>query len=309
MSRCLRLAAVTALAAVAASGCGLGAGPTSNGTAKLEITRDYGTQRIASATEDDPSASETVLRFLDRNAHITTRYGGGFVQSINGLAGAESGGRRFDWFFYVNGMWSPVGATQVRVRGGDRIWWDYRDWTAAMQVPAVVGSWPQPFAAADREGKGPIAVDCAGPRPPCEIVRAGLVAAGAKVAIRGGSQAARGPRILVGPWSAIRGDPAARQLLGGPATSGVFARFDGAGELDLLMADGGLGQRVPASTGLVAALRRGEDPPTWVVTSATPAGVARAARRLDPIDLADHYAIAAFPDAVVPLPLSPGGAA
>ena len=48
-----------------------------------------------SATETDPSASETVLRFVDRSADITTRYGGGFVQSIDGLAGSEEAGRRF----------------------------------------------------------------------------------------------------------------------------------------------------------------------------------------------------------------------
>ena len=28
-----------------------------------------------------------MIRFLDREAEITTRYGGGFVQSINGTAG------------------------------------------------------------------------------------------------------------------------------------------------------------------------------------------------------------------------------
>jgi hypothetical protein len=46
-----------------------------------------------------------------------------------------------------------------------------------------------------------------------------------------------------------------------------------------------------------------------VVTSAQPDGVERAAKHLDPVDLADHYAVAAFPRTAVPLPLSPGGAA
>ena len=76
---------------------------------------------------------------------MTTRYGGGFVQSIDGLAGSQSGGRSSDWFFYVNGIESPIGSAQFDLSGGDRIWWDYRDWTAAMRVPAVVGSWPEPF--------------------------------------------------------------------------------------------------------------------------------------------------------------------
>jgi hypothetical protein len=302
----LRLAAAAALAAVAASGCGLGPGPSSSGTARLEVTRDYGAQPIASATEDDPSESETVLRFLDRNAPITTRYGGGFVQSIKGISGAESGGTRFDWFFYVNGVESPVGATQVRVHGGDRIWWDYRDWTAAMRVPAVVGSWPQPFAAARDH---PINVACAGATAPCEIVRSRLRGAGVEARIVRGTPAAPGPRILVGPWALLRDDDDARQLAQDPSTSGVFARFDERGDLALLNVDGTVGQDAPLGTGLVAAVRTGERPPTWVVTSAEPAGVVRAAKRLDAIDLANHYAIAAFPNTVVPLPLSPRGPA
>ena len=117
------------------------------------MTRDYGAETLVDeATDDDPPESETVIRLLDREADITTRYGGGFVQSIDGLAGAERGGRRYDWFFYVNGIESPVGAADVHVHGGDRIWWDYRDWTDAMRVPAVVGSWPEPFAQASAEG-------------------------------------------------------------------------------------------------------------------------------------------------------------
>ena len=294
-----------AAVAVAATGCGLGPGPSSPGTATLTVTRDYGTQKVASAKEDDPTESETVLRFLDRNAQISTRYGGGFVQSINGLAGAERGGRRFDWFFFVDGVESPVGSTQVKVRGGDRIWWDYRDWTSAMRVPAVVGSWPQPFAGA----AGTIDVECAGDPAPCAVVTDRLARAGVGARVVHRIAPSRGPRILVGQWSAVRKDGAARQLESGPATSGVFATYGPADALRLLRADGSLGQRARADTGVVAALRDGEDPPTWVVTSARPAGVERAARRLDAIDLRDHYAIAVFADAVVPLPLSPGGAA
>jgi hypothetical protein len=300
-----RRLAVAAALAVTAAGCGLGPGPSSHGTATLTVTRDYGAQQVASATEDDPAASETVLRFLDRNAQITTRYGGGFVQSINRLAGAEDGGRRFDWFFYVNGIESPTGATQVAVRGGDRVWWDYRDWTSAMSVPAVVGSWPQPFAAAE----APTTVDCAGAGAPCAEVRASLEHAGVSAKVVKGVAPSNGPRVLVGPWGSVRADAAAHQLERAPSTSGVFARFDAHGDLELLRADGTVGQHAEPGTGLVAAVREGEGSPTWVVTSARAAGVARAAQRLDPTDLTDHYAIAAFRDAVVPLPLSPGGAA
>ena len=57
------------------------------------------------------------MRLLDREAEIETRYGGGFVQSIEGVAGATEGDRRFDWFFYMNGIESPVGSADVQVSG------------------------------------------------------------------------------------------------------------------------------------------------------------------------------------------------
>ena len=109
------------------------------------MTRDYGSEQVLEATETDPAESETVIRFLDREAEITTRFGGGFVHSIDGTAGEVADGRSLDWFFFVNGLESPRGSAEVSVRGGDRIWWDYRDWTNAISTPAVVGSWPEPF--------------------------------------------------------------------------------------------------------------------------------------------------------------------
>ena len=107
-----------------------------------------------------------MIRFLDREAEITTRYGGGFVQSIDGISGELADGRSLDWFFYVNGIESPRGGAEVPVRGGDRIWWDYRDWTAAISTPAVVGSFPEPFvqAAADEADREPVRVECRGAR-------------------------------------------------------------------------------------------------------------------------------------------------
>ena len=63
----------------------------------------------------------------------------------------------------MNGIESPVGSAERPVAGGDRIWWDHRDWTDAMRVPAVVGSWPEPFLQASAgEERLPVRVECAG---------------------------------------------------------------------------------------------------------------------------------------------------
>jgi hypothetical protein len=293
--------AIAALAAVATAGCGLGPGESSEGEATLNVTRDYGSVPVAEATLSDPSESETVMRMLDAEAEISTRFGGGFVHSIEGVSGRIDDGRSFDWFFYVNGLESGRGAAEVGVSGGDRIWWDYRDWTDAMRVPAVVGSWPQPFSGED----GPVTVECAGAPDPCDAVVGRLEEEGVGEVVEGAEPGGEaGARIVVGRWARIADDPVAGMLDDGPATSGVFARFEGAGEaLVLLDERGDAARRLRRDAGLVAALRRGEDPPTWLVTGTDAGGVAAAAATLDAEDLRDRYAVATAGAAALPLPV------
>ena len=312
------LATAAALACAAAvAGCGLGPGPASQGTATLTVTRDYGSTTMVNAEDVDPSASETVLRLLDREAEITTRYGGGFVQSIDGLAGREDGGRRYDWFFYVNGVESPVGAAEVRVHGGDRIWWDYRDWTDAMRVPAVVGSWPRPFAGGEEGGGSQkVTVGCAGARAPCESAARRLEDAGARPRIRRSAGTKPGdhePTLLVGPWAAIHDLAAVTGLRGGPEANGVFAAFKGpirrrdriGGSYHLIGLDvtGSPARDLGPRAGLVAALGDGDGPPTWIATGSSPRGVRRAVELLDGDDLTSRYAVAARGGRAVPLPI------
>src|SRR3712207_9028518 len=85
------------------------------------------------------------MRLLQRNTRVKTRFGGGYVQAIEGLGGGRERGRPVDWFYYVNGVHAPKGAGATKVRPGDRIWWDRRDWGVTNRVPAVVGSFPEPF--------------------------------------------------------------------------------------------------------------------------------------------------------------------
>src|SRR5215475_8484910 len=103
-------------AALAAAGCGLGPG-SGVGDVELTVTRDYGTVPVLHRQLDDVTESDTVMRALERSADIKTRYGGGFVQSIEGLEAEESIDRSLDWFFYVNGVESTVGAADYPLHG------------------------------------------------------------------------------------------------------------------------------------------------------------------------------------------------
>jgi hypothetical protein len=132
-----RLALVAAGAAALAAGCG-GVG---HGRATLWVTRDEG--RTVLLVKRVP-ADETAMQALERSAKVSTRYGGRFVQAIDGLSGSIS--TRHDWFYFVNGIEATRGAVEYRLHPGDVEWWDYRDWGRVGQsVPVVVGAFPEPF--------------------------------------------------------------------------------------------------------------------------------------------------------------------
>jgi hypothetical protein len=289
-------------AALAAAGCGFGAGERV-GEVEVTVTRDFGAEPVVTPAVDEVTESDTVMRVLDRNAVISTRYGGGFVASIDGVSEAVRDGRRYDWFFYVNGIESPVGAADYSLHGGEAIWWDYRDWSAASRVPAVVGSWPQPFLDGYDEEKHAVTVECLEGGEACAVVRERLEEAGISPSAGFPNDAIQ---VLVGPWARVREEPAAAQLESGPQVSGVFADFTGQGlrfELHGLDESGEAVRRFGASAGLVAATRRYDDPPVWIVTGADAPGVLAAAGLLDTADLRDHYAVAVEAGETTPLPV------
>jgi hypothetical protein len=300
-------AVATALlcAALAIAGCGLGAG-ASVGEVELAVTREYGAVPMLDRTVE-ASESDTVMRVLEGSAEISTRYGGGFVHTIDGVEEAESGGHPHDWFFYVDGVESAVGAAEYPLEGGERIWWDYRDWLATNHVPAVVGSWPAPFAGGYEGERRPVAVECEGGGGACALVRGALRRAGVEPAAGTPPGALR---ILVGPWARLRSDPAARLVEAGPDESGVFAVFEPRGDGYSLVGldESGRPKRdLGPGAGLVAATRRYDAPPTWAVTGGTAAAVRAAVGLLGAARLRDRYAVAVAGGKDIPLPLGAGG--
>jgi Domain of unknown function (DUF4430) len=296
VSRLRSLAAALALCATAVAGCGIGSGED-EGEVELTVTRDYGGRVLLQKT-DSIDESDTVIRVLDSNADIETRYGGGFVQSVDGLAGGTSGGRRTDWFFYVNGIESPIGSAEYDLSGGDRIWWDYRDWTAAMRVPAVVGSWPEPFVHGFRGDRHSTVLVCPSPRVGCDRTEERLGSIGVEPRLPPDENPDVRVTVVVGPWERVRRIGPLPLLARGPSESGVFARFLGTKKplLELLDQRGELAGSIGKGGGLVAALRPDNGPPTWVVTGTDPKGVAAAASLLGD-SLRNHYAVATQPGA------------
>jgi hypothetical protein len=119
---------------------GCGEEQAGSGTATLWVTRDRGAEVIHTSTVP---AGISVLEAVDRELDVETRYGGRFVQAIEDLEGSV--GDQEDWFWYVNGLEGDRSAAEYRLRPGEIAWWDYRSWAEDLQVPVVIGAFPEPF--------------------------------------------------------------------------------------------------------------------------------------------------------------------
>ncbi len=292
------------------AGCGLGAGPAPK-QVSMVLTSEFGERVLADVPHPVTKGQETVMSLLLRNQPaVDTRYGGGFVASIAGHSGHE-GAKPVDWFYYVNGVEAHKGAAATNVEPGDHIWWDLHDWSQTDDVPAVVGSYPEPFLNGIGGKRLPVRVECVpgtGAEAACHLVTKRLQADGVPAAVSalgsgGGTDILR---VLVGPWAALRADTGVASIEQGPRASGVYATFGGHGRtMTLLEADGHALPLRGRSAGLIAATRSGEEAPAWVITGTDQHAVGQAAADFTREDLRDRFALAVLPGSAdaVPLPV------
>jgi hypothetical protein len=192
------------------------------------------------------------------------------------------------------------------VQGGDRIWWDRRDWGVTNTVPAVVGAFPEPFEDGIDGERLPTRIECErAVEDACDAVERRFTELGivAGKALPGTSGSTETLRIAVGEWRDVRDDSALRQIEEGPKASGVYARFeDGGRTLVVLDASGREVRRLGAGTGLVVATRFRENRPVWAVTGTDAEGVRAAAAAFDESALNEKFALAISDGVGVALP-------
>jgi hypothetical protein len=135
----IRRALSAAVVVLLLAGCGFGAGGE-EGTAELWITRDRGTTLVL---ETEVDAGQTLMRALAAETDLETRYGGRYIQALNGLEGSLDS--QHDWFWFVNGYEGDRSAASYRLRDGDVAWIDYRAWQREGEARVVVGAFPEPF--------------------------------------------------------------------------------------------------------------------------------------------------------------------
>jgi hypothetical protein len=292
--------------AVLAAGCG---GGTDTGVT-ITVSRDFGATHLQ-PPKDASAGDGTVLQLLQKDFTVRTGLGSS-VQEIDGLSNGRADGRRAGWSYYVNGIAAGQKAADRKLYPGDRVWWDHHDTQTAARVPAVVGAFPEPFLSGSLGKKFPIRLVCLGSAGrSCGEVERRLQNEDVDALARSSLEQSVGDvlRILVGTWSQVRKDIAARSLEYGPAKSGVFARPDPAGDrIALLDATGRTVRVLGAGGGLVAATTFTGQQPTWLVTGTDDAGVAAAAGAMTEDVLDGHFAVAVEGGKATALPVkSPAG--
>jgi hypothetical protein len=145
MKRGKFLASVMALllSALALSGCAPGTPSETSATSTVTVigTRDFGHELMFDSTLEVVSGT-SAMAALEQVTEVETAYGGGFVEGIDGVASKASGR---DWFIYVNGIQTNVGASGYALSDGDIERWDYHGWRFRQFTPAIVADYPEPF--------------------------------------------------------------------------------------------------------------------------------------------------------------------
>ncbi len=285
------------------------AGPT----VTLWVTGGFASQKIT-AKEAVLNPGDTVIDILKANTEVETQYGGGFVSSINGLATGYTGPNKEkrDWFYYMNGIMTAVGAQNYLPVSGDVIWWDYHDWGGTYFTPAVIGAFPQPFVNG-YQGKNPgtLILAAKGCEQKGEQVASYLRRIGVKsVEVKPYDESLLAAddkiTVVIGLWSDFSEDAYWQGLQSQRQKTGLFAKFTPQ-YFAALNVQGEEVQRYQQHVGAVAATGSGmgDVTPVWLITGLDQAGLADAVNVLTdhPEKIKQQFGVLIADGDVVPLPI------
>ncbi|MFH1149808.1 MAG: DUF4430 domain-containing protein [Actinomycetota bacterium] len=240
------------------------------GTVCVRVTTDFGREKVRSASVPFRNGM-SVMDALSSTARVKTDYGGGFVSSIEGIGSRSGEGDTADWFYYVNGVLSDVGADQFETRAGDLVWWDLHGWNGGDYLCAVVGAYPRPFTAGFRKLKDSTLVAGRGMDAVARDAGAYLEEHGARPSYLQGlggfdPGAAPGPTMVITSSKEAAATPWITSLLESSRRSGTFIRLDGE---EIVPLDDG-GEPAPVDGEALAAIvstgsGMGDDSPVWLV--------------------------------------------
>lgn len=243
-------------------------------TVNLLVTEDFG-KDVVVEKELQIATGLDVLGVLESNAKVEVAYDGGFVQSIEGLSSQPStkSKKAKDWFYYVNGVLSDVGARDYILESGDTIWWDYHEWGGTSFTPAVIGQYPEPFLHGFGQNKGATVfyADSEHAKNQAKQLETALQLEGVipielKPFTDKAFEERKTPCLVVGTWSELKAFKTIEGMNAHSKQTGANAIFTEQG-VDLLDAFGNITNQRTAETGLILATGSGMGDKTcaWLV--------------------------------------------
>ena len=255
---CAALLLVSACAGVRSSEQKPAAGgrPPAAGELRLVISRDYGA-RVLKDILVPARAGMTVMRLLAEHCQVDTKYGGGFIQSVDGLESSfgASSTTSADWFYWVDGVMGTVGAGDAALHGGQTAWLDYHRWDGAIYIPGALAAFPAPFKsqalslvvqASSGETDMSVAVQAWAQRRGIRLRAVSPSPSPGSGPQSSSSGASSAPQLIVGTPTRMARDSTVGPALSRGAAAGVFVVID-SGRLYTLRADGTRGQELSAA--------------------------------------------------------------
>jgi hypothetical protein len=225
----------------------VGGRPPAAGELRLVVSRDYGA-RVLKDIVVPARAGTTVMRLLAEHAQVDTKYGGGFIQGIDGLESSFGGSSAdaADWFYWVDGAMGSVGAADAALNGGQTAWWDYHRWDGAMFIPGVLDAFPAPFKS---HSLALVTEAASGATDMHDAVQSWAQRWGIRTHLVPRSfppDADLGPWLIAGTPERVAKDPTVGPALSRGTAVGVFVAVDGE-RLYALHADGARGPELLAA--------------------------------------------------------------
>jgi len=283
-------------------------------TVKLMITKNFGSQTLVEK-QVALKSNWTVIDLLESTAKITTKWDGSFVNSIDGLESQSGGFSRdgLDWFYYINGICSDVGADGYDLKTGETVWWDYHAWKSMGSAnSAVIGCYPEPFihgyggtikATTVMASKENVKL--------AESLKNSLMSRGVgtiniKNLDNNLLEKRQVPTIVIGTWNELKLLDWLEEFNKAYKKTGVSARFTDKG-LELLDYGGNAVQTVQESAGIIAASGSGlgDDSPLWLIAGTDQAGLNLAVDILvkNPAKISGFYSAVISSNKIYRLPL------
>lgn len=209
---------------------------------RLTVSRNF--NDFIFKIHDTALPGDNVVSYLSRHASVETSLGGQFVVSIAGIP-KRSESPAESWFYYVNGVLAHTGAGTYRLRPQDRVVWDYHSWSHESFIPAIIGSYPQPFLSGYGNKASTETQILYSPESinPAKALFNSLISMGASklsllaLSDEGPQESCTLQRILIGPWSSLKDFQLVTERYEHASRTGLWVKFDDSGLVSILTID------------------------------------------------------------------------